>query len=30
MSKKTLVLMGNGPSLADVDFADLGGMILLG
>ena len=25
MSKKTLVLMGNGPSLADVDFADLEG-----
>ena len=25
MSKKTLILMGNGPSLADVDFADLEG-----
>jgi len=25
MSKKTLILMGNGPSLADVDFADLNG-----
>tara|TARA_R100000664_G_C2759934_1_gene150385 strand:- start:9402 stop:10094 length:693 start_codon:yes stop_codon:yes gene_type:complete len=25
MSKKTIVVMGNGPSLADVDFADLDG-----
>ena len=30
MNKKTIIIMGNGPSLADINFADLNGFDTFG